>query len=106
MSGYVTFKEDRRDGRHVELRAVASELRLPPDNAADYAWQVKLGGGGPAPPASSVVYFEIGDTYPMSAIRRLTLIDESTYEQRQRSTEVARFRPYGEFAAAAMTGTR
>ncbi len=102
MSGYVTFKEDRRDGRRVELRAVASARRLPPDNAADYAWQVKLGGGGgQAPPASSVVYFEIGDTYPMSSIRRLTLVSESTYEQIQRSADVARFRPYGEFAAAA-----
>ncbi len=101
MSGYVTFKEDRRDGRRIELRAVAPARQLPPDNAADYAWQVTLGGSGQAPPASSFAYFEIGDLYPMSSIRRLTFIGESRYEQIQHSADVARFRPYGDFIAAA-----
>lgn len=107
MSGFVTFKLDRERGNEITLRAPAPAETLPPDNAADYAWAVQMGGRSGSPPSpESTVFFSVGGRYPGSSILALSGIGEAEYERIKASSKVARFLPYRTFSDVAQEAAR
>ncbi len=107
MSGFVTFKRDKEQGNDTTLRAAAPAGTLPPDNAADYAWAVQMGGGSGSPPSpESTVFFRVDGRYPGSNILRLSGIGEAEYERIKASSNVARFSPYRTFSDVAREAAR